>query len=628
MAPDDVYEFGEYRLDAGRRLLSHCATGPIPVTSRVFDTLLHLVRQSGQLVGKRELMNAVWGNTVVEENNLTQAVSTLRQLLGEPPGEHRYIVTVPGRGYRFVADVARAAGVGEGDAPAPSPKVPGLHGPQAAPVRAARRWPLFAGIAAAALATLAAALWWRQDRLDSQPAIETIAVLPFKPLVPDARDPALELGMADNLIARLSAGGGIVVRPLGSVRKYTEVEQDPLAAGRELGVDAVLDGSIHRDGDAVRVTTRLMRVRDGAALWVDKLDQPWTDLFSVQDGIAERAAAALALRLTSDERARLMRRYTENEAAYRLYLLGRYHWLKLVPPEIDRSIEYFDQAIEEDPGYALAHAGLAEAYRALAITSDRRPREVLPVGKAAALRALELDDRLDSAWASLCFIQIWSDWDWPSAERSCKRALGINPNGADGHRAYAILLSNLARHDAAITHARRASELDPLSLITTSIEGHVLHYAGRDDEALRRLSATLELDPNFWIARLFVGKVHLGRGRLEEAMRELELARRFSAGNSETISLIGYALARAGDREGASRAIAELRAREAERYVPPFNVAMIYNGLRDDERTLDWLEKAYEDRDVRLTFLKVERKWDPLRADRRFESLAARLKLD
>jgi serine/threonine-protein kinase len=394
-----------------------------------------------------------------------------------------------------------------------------------------------------------------------------------------------------------------------------------------LGVDAVLEGNIQRSGEVLRVTTRLLRVSDGSSIWADKLDQPWSDLFNMQDRLAEQVAFALALRISNEERQRLTRRHTQNPDAYRSYLLGRYHLLKLTPPEIDKAIEYFNRAIGQDANYALPHEGLAESYRAQAITSDRRPSEVLPRGKAAALRAIELDDRLDSSWASLCFIQVWWDWDWRAAEQSCRRAIEINPNGADGHRAYAILLSDLGRHDDAIAEARKASALDPLALITNAIEGHVLHYAGRDAEAEARLHSTLELDANFWIAHLFLGKVYLARNEPREALTEFEKARALSAANSETVSMIGFARAALGDRDGAQGALSELLDRGRDRYVPPFNVAMLYNGLGRTDDTFAWLEKAYADRDVRLTFLKIEKKWDPLRSDARFVSLAKRMEL-
>lgn len=375
--PDEMlYAFGDFRLDAGRRLLSHRRQGPVPIASRAFDTLLFLVRNPGRVVAKRELMDAVWGDAVVEENNLTQTISTLRQLLGERPDAHRFIVTVSGRGYRFIANLTRGVETADPiDGPAPSVTPSGL-----------RRRTLVA-LAVAGLVAVVGIVLLVSGRLATKPQIESIAVLPFKPLVQESADPALELGMADTLIARLGSSGGFVVRPLSSVRKYTALDQDALAAGRELGVDAVLEGSIQRSSEVLRVTTRLLRVSDGSSIWTDKVDQPWTDLFEVQDRLAEQVAAALALRLSSEQRQQLIHRPTQNAEAYRSYLLGRYHFQKLVPQEIAKSIEYFNRAIEQDPRYALPHEGLAEAYRALTITGDQRPSDVMPGGKAEIGRA-------------------------------------------------------------------------------------------------------------------------------------------------------------------------------------------------------------------------------------------------
>lgn len=609
-----VYEFDDYRLDVRRRVLARRNGHPVPLAARAFDTLCVLVASAGHLVDKRELMRAVWGETVVEENNLTQAISSLRQALGERPDDHRFIATVPGRGYQFIAHTRIA-----------KPDRPPASVPQR---RAASRG---IALAAAALALLALAAYFYGSRTADEAGeheIRSLAILPFRPLVAEARDPALELGMADSLITRVSLGTDVAVRPLSSVRRYAELDQDPVAAGRSLDVDAVLDGSIQRAGDSLRIRARLVRVRDGTALWADQIDLPWSGIFDAQDQLAARVAGAMVRELSQSERSRLTRRETESGDAYQSYLLGRYHYLKLVPSEIDKGIGYLQEAIEQDPGYAAAWAALAEAHRALAITGDRKPAEVLPVGKTAALKAIELDDRLDSAVASLCFIQTWWDRDWQGAERSCRQSLALNPDSADGHRAYAVLLSNLARHDEAMASARRAVELEPLSLITRAIEGHVLHYAGRNEEALASLRSTLDLEPRFWIARLFLGKVHLERGEFSEALQEFEKARELSAANSETVSMIGFTHARMGDRESAMHALEELTARAADQYVPPFNIAMIHNGLGDRDRTFDWLEKAYADRDVRLTFLKVERKWDPLRSDARFRSLARRLRLE
>src|SRR5438270_12976785 len=306
-----VYEFGGFRLDASKRLLLKGGGEVVPLTPKVFDTLLYLVERGGAVVDKDELMRAVWPDTVVEETNLNQNISALRRALGESRGEHRYILTVPGRGYRFVADVKRRADAG--------------------------------GRAQTSVSS-----------------IRNLAVLPFTPLVAENRDAALELGIADALIGRIG-GGEIIVRPINSVRKYVGLDQDPLAAGRELGVESVLEGSIQRWGDHLRVTVRLVNVSDGASLWTGTFDEKFTNIFAIQDAIAEKVAGALAPQLGHEKKKRLTKRYTLNAEAYELYVRGRYHALKATPPEIQTAISYFRQAIDRDPVYGFAYLGLADA---------------------------------------------------------------------------------------------------------------------------------------------------------------------------------------------------------------------------------------------------------------------------
>ena len=606
------YRFGAHELDGQRRLLS-TPEGAVAITGRVFDLLLYLVENAERVVPKAELMSAVWKDVVVEENNLTQTISSLRKALGDTPEEPRFIVTVPGRGYRFIALLNPAAA----EVPAPPPP------PSRPPRKDARLM-----YVSAALIALVACAWMYNRWSQSEPGIKAIAVLPFRPLLPEPRDAALELGMADTLILRLSNGHDLVVRPISAVRRYAGIEQDARSAGRELGVDAVLDGSISRSGDSVRVTARLIRVTDGASLWGGQFDERWSSVFSVQDSIAAQVATALELRLTSTERQRLTRRDTTDDEAYRLYLLGRLHWSRLVPPDIYQSIDYFRQALTRDPNYALAYAGLAESYRALAISADVRPTDTLPQAKSAALTALRLDPQLHEAQATLCFISVWYDWNWPAAEEQCKHALESNPNSSEAHRAYSILLSDLGRHEEAIREARRSRELDPRSLVTNALEAHVLLYAGRSQEALQRTDSILAMDSRFWIAWLFRGKTLLSLGKLPEALTAFEKARDFSNENSEALSLIGYTLAVSGRTADAQTMLEQLLARAANQYVPPFNIAMVYNGLGQKTATLDWLDRAYADRDVRLTFLRIEHKWDSLRSEPRFAALAQRMKLD
>jgi serine/threonine protein kinase/Tfp pilus assembly protein PilF len=459
----------------------------------------------------------------------------------------------------------------------------------------------------------------------ASPALRTIAVLPFKPLIAEDRDASLEVGMADTLIAKLSNSRGIIVRPLGSVRKYRELDQDPVAAGRELGVDTLLEGNIQRAGDLLRVTVRLIRIPSGESLWAGTFDEKFTSIFTVHDAISQRVAEALAVQLTTGEHKRLTRRDTESPAAYELYLKGRYHWNKITFPQVRKGIEYFQQAIDIDPLYAMAYAGLAEAYRSLPINSDIPPRDAFPKAKAAAALALEIDPHLAEVHASLVFIKSWFDWDWAGAEVEAKLALDIDPNSASANRAYAHLLSATGRHQEAVLKGARARELDPLALITRTLEGQYLYYAGNDEEAAKRLTEALELDHSFWVAHLTLAKVYIRREMYSEANQSLTIAKENSGANSETTSLIGYTWALAGDERQARASLAELENLSKQRYVPPYNFAMIHNGLNESAEAFAWLEKAYDERDVRLTFINVDPKWNSFRSDSRFISLIKRI---
>jgi len=458
-------------------------------------------------------------------------------------------------------------------------------------------------------------------------SIKTIAVLPFKPLVAENRDESLEMGMADTLIARLSNSREIVVRPLGSVRKYGDLQQDPLVAGRELNVESVLDGSIQRWGDHVRVNVRLVSVADGASVWVNTFDEKFTNIFAVQDAISEKVAKALALELSGEERKRLTKRYTENAEAYELYLKGRYYWGKITTPETRKSIQFFQQAIDVDPNYALAYTGLSDAYRTLPIAHGVSSKDAFPRAKAAAMKALEIDGSLAEAHVSLGFVKFWFDWDWDGAEREFKRAIELNPNEAYAHLSYAHLLSNLGRHNEALAEAQRARELDPLSLRINFLEAQFLFYAGRSGEALARMNKTFELDPNFAVAHNWLGRIYLQQQMYAEAIAAFNKAKQLSD-NIEPIPQIGYAQAVSGGREQARATLEELKQLSVKQYVPAYNFAMIYNGLGERDEALRWLEKSYQEREAHLTFIKVDTRWDSFRSDPRFAAIIERMNLE
>ena len=454
-----------------------------------------------------------------------------------------------------------------------------------------------------------------------------LAVLPFKPLLPENRDQVLELGMADTLITKLSNSRAVIVASLPSVRKYGGLEQDPVAAGRELRVDSVLEGNVQRAGDHIRVTARLTKVSDGSSLWAGTFDEKFTDVFTVQDAISEQVATALALRLTGEEKQRLTRRYTENVDAYQLYLAGRYHWAKLTPPDIRQAIGLFERAIQADPNNALAYFGLAESYRSLAINADVPSKDCLPQAKAAAQKALQIDESLAEAHASLSFTLIWFDWAWKEAEREAQRAIALNPNSAHAHFAYAHVLSDLGRHDEAIAQIRQARSLDPVFLLYSALEGMFLHHAGRNSEAESKLLKAVEVEPNFWISHLMLGKVYTHEQRYPEAIAQFEKAKELSNGNSEAIASVGYVHAMAGDSAKARAVLDELNKVASSHYVPPVNVAMLYNATGSQAQAITELNKACDERDVRLTLLKVDPRWGSIRSNPGFTAILHRIGL-
>lgn len=571
-----IYEFGEFRADAAKRLLLRHDGETVPLKPKVFETLLYLIQNNGKILDKDELLSAIWTDTIVEENNLSQNISILRRVFGEKHGENRFIATVPGRGYKFVAEVRERAGE-------------------------------------------------RQTVSGQQFGNKSVAVLPFKPLVLANRDESLEMGMADTLIARLGGGNReIILRPLASVRKYGNLEQDPLIAGRELGVDLVLDGCIQRSGDKIRVNARLFKTADGTSLWAGTFDENFTDIFAVQDAISERVAAALQIQLGGERK----KRSTNDLEAYQFYMKGRFHVAKTMPTEIRIGISYFRQAIEIDSSYALAHVGLADAYMRLPLAGELPSDEFFPPSKAAANRAIEIDDTLPEAYTVLGWTLFWYEWNWNEAENQFRRALELDPNSADTHEAYAHLLSNMGRHAEGLFEIKRARELSPTALFAGALEGQFLLHAGRIDEALDRLRKTFELEPRFWLAHLFAASAYIEKEMFAEAAREADKAKQFSGGSSHAIAFGAYALAKSGKKAEARAVLDELLQLSTVHYVPPYHIALVYNGLEMREETLSWLERGFKERDPKMAFLKVEPKWNNLRAEPCFVDLMRRMNFD
>jgi TolB-like protein/DNA-binding winged helix-turn-helix (wHTH) protein len=627
------YAFGPFVLDPGQLLLTRAGEA-VEVPPKALETLRILVENSDRIVDKEELMKAVWPETFVEENNLNQCVSSLRKALGDAPRRPRYIATFPSKGYRFIGKVRSASAdelgkhAGGGYSEAAAGERATVYTPRVFRGSRAARYALLIFLAAAPL--LAAAIYFglQAVRPTPQTMATSIAVLPFKPLGSEGRDEFLELGMADALIAKLSNVRQISVRPTSVVRKFAGLAQDPAAAGRELGVDVVLDGSIQHSGERLRVTVQLVRASDGASLWAERFDEKLTGLFAVQDSVSEQVARALTLKLTGEEKRQLTKHYTENTEAYQAYVKGRYYWTRKSGEGIKRAIGYFEEAIRIEPNYALAHAGLADSYSLLGSASEISvpPREALVKAKDAALRAIRLDDRLAEAHASLGLIHMRYDWDWAATERELRRAIELNPSYGPAHLWYADYLLAMGRPDEAVREAKKAYEIDPLSLMNRDA-GRIFLRAGLYTEAIGQYRKVLEIDPDFPLAYLGIGMVYEHMGKYPEAIVELERARTLSGGRPGIIAALGHVYAVAGMKTKAGAILRELDTLGNQRYVSPSLIGLIHAALGDKDLAFACLEKAFEQRSGFMVHLKTDPRMEPLRSDPRFADLVRRIGL-
>jgi TolB-like protein/tRNA A-37 threonylcarbamoyl transferase component Bud32/Flp pilus assembly protein TadD len=453
------------------------------------------------------------------------------------------------------------------------------------------------------------------------PAIRTIAVLPFKPIIAKERDEALEFGIADTLIAKISNIRGVTVRPLTAVRRYAGLEQDAVEAGRQLGVDAVLDGTTHNDKDKIRVTARLLRVSDAAQLWSGHYDTTFADIFSIYDAISGRLADELSLKLTADEQREVRKRDTRNPAAYRAYLLGRYYQGQIGRENFQRAIDSFRKAIAIDPEYALPYVGVANINAVLPVAADFPSSGPSQVAKEAASKAIALDPALADAYTALGWVKFWYDWDWPEAERLYQRSIALNPNYPSAHLFYGGLLSIEGRHAESLREVELAERLDPLHIQVNIIKAQSLYQAGRLDETIDYLRQVLQIHPDAWVAQLISAKAYEQKGAYDDALRQYQSSWAHSPGATEPLGRIGHLYAIRGETAKAREVLAQLTDMIAKRYVPPYNIALVHAGLGEKDEALRLLERACQERDVRVVFLKVDPAWNPIRSDPRFRKI-------
>ncbi len=579
-----TYKFGSFRLDISERLL-FLDGEPILLPPKAFALLTLLVENCGHILRKDDLLEAIWAETIVEENNLNQYISVLRKVLEIDSDKQRYIETIPKIGYRFIAKVTQDTAIEKN------------------------------------LSNL---------RLkDKSSYISSIAVLPFKFLGDAENNEYLAIGIADAIITKLGNLKQMLVRPTSMILKYTDPAHNIALVGRELRVESVLEGIIQKLDNRIRTTVQLVSVRDETPLWTDKFEMDFKDIYMLEDAISEKVAETLISKLTFEERARLSKRSTENVEAYQLYLKGRYYWNKRSSGGLKLSTRNYQEAIDKDPVYALAYSGLADCYNLHSYYGELPPRESFPKAKAAAARAIEIDEKLAEAHTSLAFVKAWYDWDWSGAEKEFKRALELNPDYATAHHWYAIYLMAVGRSDEAMEEINQAHYIDPLSPVISRDIGLLHHFREPgSDRAIEQYLKTIQMDQNFWTAYRHLGLAYIQKGMYQEGIAELKQALAIAGNRTMIIAELGHAYAISGMRKNAIKLLDELKKQSAREYVSSYDIALIYVGLNHIDESFEWLQKAYLERSGWLIYLKIEPLLERLRSDPRFTDLSERMGLN
>ena len=639
-SPRHFYEFGQFRLDADRhRLLRDGEV--VHLSPKAIDALLVLVKAPGKLLEREALMQAVWADTFVEDANLTVAISHLRKALGQNGEPAEYIETVPRVGYRFVADVREVSEepvplivekhtlsrtvIEEEliqDEPHGRAKAEAIVAPKAIsqPLPALLRRPVTAlllTIMTSAALVLGAVLLFRGERptttdLAAIRLIRSIAVLPPEPLSGEADNASLSLGIADALITRLGGLHKIAVRPISSVVHHVGTNQDSVNTGRTLGVDAVIDGTLQRDNGRVRVTLRLVSVANGEQLWAANFDEANSDIFELQDSVAQQTAAALFKDLSQDEKALLSKQQTANPEAYRLYLTGNYFWSKR-GSEAGKSAEYFRRAIELDPNFAQAYVQLAAV--------DATSANPSPESEGLIEKALQLDNSLAEAHATYGFIRMFHHWDWVTAERELDRAIELNPNSSTAHHWKGVYWSLRGRFNEAKAEMQRALDLDPLSLIILADLGQVHYFAHEYDQAIEYCNRALALDGQFFVAHEYLIDIYRMKGMDQEGLKE------FGKLNPNiSLEKLRSVFARDGWRGIYKPQIESLLVSKIDGW--PLALARAYVRIGDDDQAIRWLGEAVDrPRWFWQPYINADPLYDPLRSDPRFTEIVHRMGL-
>jgi TolB-like protein/Flp pilus assembly protein TadD len=579
MSDTQIYEFGSFRIDVNNRILLR-GDRAVHLTDKVFNVLLLLIQKSGHLVTKEELMERVWPDSVVEENNLTVSVSALRKALGELQKGGPYIETVSKRGYRFVAEVRE----------------------------------------------LMAQRVDSKQRKESQSstATTTLAVLP---LVNISNDPNLEYlsdGITESIMNTLSKLPQLKVLARSTMFRFKHTEMDLLEVGRQLEAHAILSGRILQLNEQLIIKLELINISEGSQIWGEQYKRKSVDIFEVQEEISQEVSEKLKLRLTGEQKRQLIKRYTEDIEAYHLYLKGRYSWNKRTGDTLKMAIEFFTQAIAKDPDYAMAYAGLGDSYAIIPFYSNIPPKPAFGEAKKATDKALELDDTLAEAHATLAYIKEYYEWDWIGAGEEYKKAINLNPNYATARQWYGMYFMKLGQFERARRELRQALRFDPHSLIINSDLGLPFYFKGECDEAIEVYRRVLDIDRDFIWARFFLGWTYERCGKFPEAIAEFQAAKSID-NRPEVSAMIAHTYAVSGKSNEAISMLNTLKQQSKNHYISPYYLALICVGLGNKEEALAWLEKAYSDRNEWLVWLKVDPRFSDLEGEPQFAELLKRI---
>jgi TolB-like protein/DNA-binding winged helix-turn-helix (wHTH) protein/cytochrome c-type biogenesis protein CcmH/NrfG len=608
-----IYEFGPFVLETAKRRLLRCGE-PVALAPKVLETLLALIENRERVVSKDELLKHLWGDASVEEGGLTRNISILRKTLGEKPDDHQYVVTVPGRGYQFVAELREArADPYSGRAFSGA----GLQGQRKAFAGSV----VGVGLLVSGLVLLGVAAYGLRPVRATRPEITSLAVLPLDNLSDDPAQEYFADGMTESLIANLARIRALRVVSRTSVMRFKQTKRPLSEIARELNVDAIVEGSVQRTGDGVKISTQLIHAPTDTHLWAREYERRLTDILKLQSEVARAVASEIRAQVTAEERARMASAGTVNPEAHQAYLLGQYHLWKLTEEHLAQAVEHFERATQIDPDYAAAHSGLSHAWWWRGIWGKKTLREVEAASRAAALKALELDPRLAEAHVSMGRIK-YHEWDWAGAEQAFGRALELDPNSVDAHFFHGMLFMALGRFPEAVAHMHKAQQLDPLSATVQSGLGRVLYRARRFEEAIAHLKQAIALEPNSPGGYGRLADVYESMGRYDEALALAEKsADRFNQPRGRSVK-IARIYARMGKRKEARQIVDAL----PETGNNEFELAGVYAALGEKDEAFRLLFKKREQRPT-LNYAKTDPSFEPLHTDPRWPMLLRQMNL-